>query len=135
MKLSEAIRLGAMATEKGTGSESILSDVMPCALGAARLAAGIKCDEESEAFRLLQEQWPITQTVVNRPTTDIEFHDQVEDRATLLSMIWQLNDCSNWTRAQIADWVEAIERHAPQVECVPVSAMEPADDSRALAQK
>src|SRR5262245_4531579 len=101
MRLSEAIRLGAMATRHGSGSRSIVSDDAPCALGAARLAAGIQC-EVNGAFALLVDRWPVLWTKAKHP----EWGHEIE----VINVIWKLNDLCKWTREQIADWVEQIEQ-------------------------
>jgi hypothetical protein len=117
MRLSEAIRLGAMATEQGHGASSIASDTAPCALGAARLAAGIRGNVDSPvaAYSALALRWPMLDELVAMP---------IEKTRVLLLMdaIWRLNDWPNfWTREQIADWVQTIEDAQPIEQPEPVS--------------
>lgn len=101
MTLSEAIRLGAMATTQGCGSLSLMSDTAPCALGAARMAGGIKCDTTMSAYVALLSRWPVLGSAVAHPFRG--------DGWRVVDVVWTLNDSHNWTREQIADWVEAVE--------------------------
>lgn len=102
MKLSEAIRLGAMATVQGFGADSIFSDDAPCALGAARLAAGIQQPSESIVFPELMRHWPVLAKRTSCP--ECRKHDEVA-----IGTVWHLNDEHKWSRERIADWVESIE--------------------------
>jgi hypothetical protein len=106
MKLSEAIRLGAMLKPQRFGG--LYVDSGTCALGAAMDAIGalpkkqsvICSDAEWEpALRL----WGglLDRRVahpVNASPEDLVCH-----------VITNLNDSHKWTREQIADWVETIE--------------------------
>ena len=101
MRLSEAIRLGAMATTQGYGPLSITNEDAPCAIGAALLAVG----KQAGRYDALDEQWPFAYDVkVQCPAC--EMRDFVAD------VLWHLNDTHKWTRERIADWVETIERRA-----------------------
>lgn len=104
MRLSEAIRLGAMATTQGTGCASFRSDTAPCALGAARLAAGLVLGESHDDFFHLGEVFPLIHVPVDAPVGETHCGDHVMD------VVWKLNDIHCWTREQIADWVEGIEQ-------------------------
>jgi hypothetical protein len=121
MKLSEAIRLGAMLKPQGFGELCVeLPDgrLATCAMGAAQEAAvcaftGTSDPLESVAVIYARYE-ALLDTGVGCPACediDDEFLDQV---------IHHLNDEHCWTREQIADWVETIERAHP-VEDVPVS--------------
>jgi hypothetical protein len=95
MKLSEAIRLGAMLKPQGFGSFNTNKSTS-CALGAAANAVGITCQELCLFFPILKKR-------VKHPMT--VFHV----RRRIFCLIYYLNDSSRWTREQIADWVETIE--------------------------
>lgn len=110
MKLSEAIRLGAMlgpqlygrTRDDGLGS---------CALGAALLAIG----DEGQLYTDAMGYWPLLMEPAPSVPEAIakEFG---ESAPIILSVIRGLNDYSRWTREQIADWVETIEKeHAREV--------------------
>lgn len=103
MKLSEAIRLGAMLKPQGFGVNSIKSDSPDtCALGAAADAVGITHD-----YADIYTAWPWTAKNCKSPFDDrLLFRRDHEDA---LSIIWKLNDVHRWTREQIADWVATIE--------------------------
>ena len=95
MRLSEAIRLGSMATMQGFGADSILSSSAPCALGSAALAGGLLTEASRASITVitsdLVECWPILK------------------KEGVLNTIWILNDRARWSREQIADWVEKQE--------------------------
>ncbi len=119
MALNEAIRLGSMSTVQGRGSLSAFSDTAPCALGAARLAAGTAgCGQE--AYDNLRLRFPVLGMLVELPKgtmpDGMKYYEK--DPIELMSAIWLLNDSARWTREQIADWVEGIEKSAaePMVE-------------------
>ena len=128
MKLSEAIRLGAMATRQSRGAFSrqrrkyfFFGPVVgeTCALGAAYHAIGGRshfepATDDTQAFRGVIKkghQMEIMETPTEWLTV---MHsgamcpvcaklDQVR------RMIPHLNDDHKWTREQIATWVEALE--------------------------
>lgn len=93
MRLSEAIRLGAMLHRQAFGSYSHIDKsgrvFATCALGAAR-AAGY----EIESGTLKLSQCPECGDYVWCPAFPLVAH---------------LNDIHQWTRERIADWVETIE--------------------------
>lgn len=98
MKLSEAIRLGAMLRPQTFGHYS--DEVGTCAIGAVFQAVG------SDMGVGLSDDMGNQLDVANRspcPVLGCE-HDHV-NHAT----IPHLNDDHRWTREQIADWVQAIE--------------------------
>jgi hypothetical protein len=107
MKLSEAIRLGAMATEQGVGNGSLLSTTSTCALGAARFAGNVACLSDTDAYEQLPKRWPILLEKVSLPR-DTSHYSACHQRV-LMEGVWVLNDCDGWTREEIADWVETIE--------------------------
>ena len=94
MRLSEAIRLGAMWSPQGhTGS---MNGTTRCALAAACDAVGIE-----------PVAWHDGMLIANYP--------ELQRRFTVLTgdVMWAIvtkNDIRGWTREQIADWVETIEQ-------------------------
>lgn len=113
LKLSEAIRLGAMLKPQAYGR--FYNGYGTCALGAALDASG------------------------QLPLCNRDFHARVKRtfgasfwlRARI---IWR-NDVNRWSREQIADWVETIEnQHAGREEQSAKSFTEPqAEESCSLA--
>lgn len=120
MKLSEAIRLGAMLRPQAFGdfvkrypdSKSGLLVSATCALGAACEAAGISIDAfDSLTISQEMEMFPLHAKSVHFPC-------QCRGFLRLRAAVAHLNDHHRWTRERIADWVEEQERllEAPQVE-------------------
>lgn len=111
MKLSEAIRLGAMVSAQGFGG---LSTGGRCALGAAADAIGIE-DWVNGAldYWQLRQQWPVLNASACCP--------ECFDGEMALSVVWHLNDQHRWTRERIADWVETLEQRSES--SVPVGAV------------
>jgi hypothetical protein len=108
MRLSEAIRLGAMWSPQTQGAffQQRGQEVATCALGAAFVASGM------EASARVQH-WPILHVIV-RPA---ELPDELQDRSyplRVFEVIITLNDCARWTRTRISDWVEAFENRHPE---------------------
>lgn len=105
MRLSEAIRLGAMLRPQGTKSDSMLwwlDDRRTCALGAALHAQGLREIEGIYAFHLIRMAHPWLDVIKPYcPNCSIQ-HLAYE-------IIYHLNDGHQWTRERIADWVETIE--------------------------
>lgn len=106
MRLSEAIRLGAMLRPQGIGT---LNSSGSCALGAAGEAIGAKCPQAMcGILPLLVARWPrLMSQMVTLPCAcrfDFPFG----------SAVLHLNDNHRWTREQIADWVETIEPQADE---------------------
>ena len=102
MKLSEAIRLGAMLRPQGTNSKSMLwwvDERGTCALGAALHAQGLRGEF---VFDLIREAHPwIRVRGPNCPICQVKYR--------VYETIYHLNDKHLWTREQIAGWVESIE--------------------------
>lgn len=94
MRLSEAIRLGAMLKPQIHGEYSTLEG--SCALGAACDAAG-----SLNGFR------EILMKVSCVCPGDVCWAEP--EKGVLSSIIIHLNDAHLWTREQIADWVESME--------------------------
>ena len=112
MRLSEAIRLGAMLKPQTTGHYRKAGAT--CALGAAADAAGIKRDMDNKLFLrfpiLSIEDWPEPPVKIQRPGFLASQGGQ--NPMSLYTVIWRLNDDAELTREQIADYVATIEaRH------------------------
>jgi hypothetical protein len=103
MRLSEAIRLGAMMQPKRNGPCAILykDNNGTCALGAAAQAVGLPILTLAEGYSPIWAMWPWLQTMSTHPITGV-----IDDATT---NIWMLNDTDDWTRERIADWVSTIE--------------------------
>jgi hypothetical protein len=112
MRLSEAIRLGAMLRPQGFGElwtggpqalngEIVETPVRSCALGAAYDAIG---QGYTDPVRAVPAEWEllIVFTLVRCPV-----HQRAKSQVG--AIIGHLNDCHRWTREQIADWVETLE--------------------------
>lgn len=100
MRLSEAIRLGALLNPQGFG-EMKEKDGRTCALGAALEAMGALQKD-------VRTNWlfPVLKMYVTCPAGD--GHAQFGE-TSLDAMIIHLNDFHKWTREEIADWVEVQE--------------------------
>ena len=99
MKLSEAIRLGAMLSPQGRGNKALIGEHR-CALGSALEAIGYKGKIDG-AYGYIRETWPFSDGYVLYPVMEIEL--------PIWNIIWKLNDINRWAREQIADWVETVE--------------------------
>lgn len=108
MKLSEAIRLGAMVTWPTTGCfiEPYRRDGMQgaCALGAAAIAVGMTVQDL--ALSRFEERFPILNTSTGLAEGSVF--------STVYSAIVALNDLAMATREDIADVVERIELQQAQ---------------------
>jgi hypothetical protein len=106
MKLSEAIRLGAMMHPQG---RMVLFDgVRTCALGAALAAVG-KLDRDAVIADIFLS-WPWLHGMTFGELLVKPQCLCFGDWATVGDMIMMLNDAVGWTRERIADWVETVER-------------------------
>ena len=102
MKLSEAIRLGAMLKPQGSGR--FYQNGRTCALGAALDAIGrLDTSREWSEYDLAEKSFPALCAVATPPDWD-----GYSDPPLWRAIEW-LNDCEHWTREQIADWVATIE--------------------------
>lgn len=116
MKLSEAMRKGAAVSPPAKGLYfRVLTEhpdvICSCALGAAAIGAfdldpsldsGWTLRQCSQAERQLFETYYILFTDnVAAPVSDL-------DEDSLHTIIAKLNDEYNWTREQIADWLQSI---------------------------
>lgn len=113
MKLSEAIRLGAMLKPQGFGRATTgPRATATCALGAAYQASG-----SQHSWGSLCQHFPIL--------SRLEWVECPECRVPHETPIPHLNDDHRWTREQIADWLETIEAQydtPSQPQPVPVEA-------------
>jgi len=98
MKLHEAIRLGAMLRPQATHPFGVWNS---CALQAAAEANGVawRCF----GYVSLRRIYPHLRVMDGSCP-------QCGAKHSLLRVIWHLNDEHHWTREQIADWIETIER-------------------------
>lgn len=108
LKLSEAIRLGAMLKPQGTLWLEYAGKT--CALGAALDAVGElpqpMPERQQPLYDLLYKRWPILSAVAE---------GQEQSGVCVGQAIATLNDGEGWTREQIAEWVEAIENQSQPV--------------------
>ncbi len=103
MRLSEAIRLGAMLKPQGFGGmSSNPQSTETCAYGAASDALG------RHVVPLIE--WPWLESKGRCPDCHESFWPDGKEPLKYLSIISShLNDSHIWTRERIADWVETIE--------------------------
>lgn len=112
MRLSEAIRLGAMLRPQ---EYSVLFDVSTgrsCALGAAAEAIGMLDITETNRFVngvKAPQAWMWVKRIAACPECGPMFACHY-DKRDVQSVIIHLNNQHRWTRERIADWVESIER-------------------------
>jgi hypothetical protein len=104
MRLSDAIRLGAMTGPQTMGA--LRRETRTCALGAAYVAAGIlnKGDRASMATALAA--FPILGAAAACPHCAWTLRG---GSVTVAYLILHLNDHHRWTREAIADWVQTLE--------------------------
>lgn len=108
MRLSEAIRLGAMLKPQGF-DDYRTDDGRTCAVGAAQEAMG-----GAAAFVAWQQ---LEHTVGGHcPLCGLT---KTED-GVRINVVPHLNDCHRWTREQIADWVETVEPRSTEPATAPV---------------
>ena len=120
MKLSEAIRLGAMLRPQGF--RRFFSPKGSCAMGAAIEALGLDLDATNVG---LSEAYPWLFQAVGCPCGRADHAAKSMYRTRkgkvggVCVVIAYLNDFDRWTREQIADWVASIEPdEVPQTEPV-----------------
>lgn len=107
MKLSEAIRLGSMASEK-CSRHIERPDGSRCALGAALFAVGES--RRQDIWHLaIARLWPWTMEELEAGPDGFRFFIPIAIR----DVIWHLNDTADWSREKIADWVATIEPQEP----------------------
>lgn len=116
MKLSEAIRLGAMVFPMGAGGW--MDGTKRCALACASEAVGISGIITEQFHQVparlginydaLRERWPILCKTVAVPP--FWAGDWGSRRNLVETIIWSTNDRRLKTREEIADWVEMLEK-------------------------
>lgn len=109
MKLSEAIRLGAMSGKKQIKGVFHDSDGGVCAQGAALYAIGkLRGGSEPQAMR---EVWPwsVEPYVGVIPEIEKLKNSETATRMFFRFVIAHLNNDCDWTFNEIADWVEQKE--------------------------
>lgn len=114
LKLSEAIRLGAMLKPQAFGKAFVFvkfGELGSCALGAAEDAINGPIYEASDGGAKQLEVYE--RYSLNKQRRDCPSCDRP---GRLSDVIVHLNDDHQWTRERIADWVETIE--PAQVESV-----------------
>lgn len=113
MRLSEAMRLGAM--NRPQARKDYQKDGATCAMGAALDACGV-LGSLGEPRTMAERRWPLLMApLVRHPESD-------NYMCPLWDAIITLNDHFNWTREQIADFVETIEQAQTTPERETVSA-------------
>jgi hypothetical protein len=107
LKLSEAMRLGAMLSPQGFSE----AGDGRCALQSAGDAEGITSITSdgwpATPYMQLTARWPILGTQRGCPLCS--WGRAFDDDCVTRKVIWHLNDTHRWTREQIADWVQTIE--------------------------
>lgn len=112
MKLSEAIRLGAMM--KPQAFEDYLDEGNTCAMGAALDAIGQLDSDHCDS-----EYFPLVDVAVTRcPICRLR-----TAAGNVSSTIFHLNDDHKWTRERIADWVATIEAKEVAAQPEPVNVL------------
>lgn len=101
MKMSEAIRLGAMLKPQAFGTA--FNGIGTCANGAARDAIG-----RLRTWHHIGVLFP----VADEPSPDCPLMSELCNGfpLTIAGLIAHLNDCHRWTREQIADFVATVEQ-------------------------
>lgn len=129
MKLSEAIRLGAMMGPQVRGTFS--KGNATCALGAAALAGGCRFELPREGAFPTRGNRPATMSVIfpyewmviKQEHVCPEPHRVRFRKPMLVSrLIPHLNDYHGWSRERIADWVATIEPAEVQATPAPCEA-------------
>ena len=118
MKLSEAIRLGAMLKPQAFGI--MFNNGGTCALGAAADALGRLDDIDREVVPFMSEIWPPEWNISTQlggnlaaiilSKERIRCPDCTRIYHAVGSVVMHLNDFHCWTREAIADWVETTEQ-------------------------
>ena len=115
MKLSEAIRLGAMLKPQWFGFADSFGNTRTCAIQAAFDAIG-QLGNRIPAFHF----WPIVKLDAVCPESCC-IAGLSDDGVGLDNVIIHLNDAHHWTRERIADWVATIEAQQEQQQAEPVA--------------
>lgn len=121
LRLSEAIRLGAMLRPQGFGH--LFSHGKSCALGAAKEAIGMKGKRgKSTAWKMGQTfdfpaYWPWLRMAVTHPVKEYQCGPDCRHASDAFWVVMHLNDHLRWSRERIADWVESVEPKEESVAC------------------
>lgn len=121
MKLSEAIRLGAMLKPQGFGM--LFDGEGTCANGAALDACGLLAEIGTH---ILKNRFPIVEVQAERCFVCEKYMAKLAFSTTLGGLVAHLNDDHKWTRERIADWVESQEALA---EASSVAAIDPVGEA------
>lgn len=113
MLLHEAMRLGAALTTKGIGGG--MSGIKRCALACVHDATGIEPVELfvmgqvtcAVDYAALCDRFPVLLEMMLPPTEWLDPYYQ--SQRPLFEIIYVLNDKTNMSREQIADWLQPIE--------------------------
>lgn len=111
MRLSEAIRLGAMLKPQGFGDYWTRGGRATCAIGAACEASGISFADylRSAPVATFEQRHDANGDRRECPACSVR-----RSQYSMTALVIHLNDDHHWTREQIADLVETIERqHEP----------------------
>ena len=103
MKLSEAIRLGAMMG-KPTIQTWMGEDGSSCAFGSVMLAHGFRDGQLMEAVAYLKMKYAILRITVRCPVAQCEV---LHDLELMITHVFHRHD--DWSRERIADWIETLE--------------------------
>ncbi len=110
MRLSEAIRLGAMMKPQGFGH--YFYNGKSCGIGAAVDAIGRNsiCGQDYLNRNEIEKEFPIINMAASCHECGVLFNGSpFAYPATIGGTIAHLNDDHRWTRERIADWVELQE--------------------------
>ncbi len=108
MRLSDAIRLGAMLKPQGFGFYQTLGG--SCAYGAALDAIGVRAERQNTIEDdTITALFPISAARTRCPICTPDERAAFEPVRDVDSAITHLNDDHRWTREQIADFVASIE--------------------------
>lgn len=125
MKLSEAIREGSKIRPqirgKGDFGFNEFRQICSCAMGAAFEATGlvnvidtgldwpVYAAGPTITLDKLFELWPVLNVMVDSPVEPCDMCYPKVHKKSVARIITHINDYHDWTREQIADWVESIE--------------------------
>jgi hypothetical protein len=110
IKLSEALRLGAMTTKQAFG-QTITEDGGACAIGAIIIGMGGTVDRPGRVPGLLYDEGkrvgPLTCPSHRRRTSLFHPPNLCGERRPLISMLIHLNDGHRMRREDIGRWMES----------------------------
>ena len=108
MKLSEAIRLGAMLHPQAFDAFRT-PEGHTCVMAAAADAAGLVTTPGRSPMPALRETFPILNTIItgdHRFQVDCQYAADFDLEGELTQILVFMNDCLHWSRERIADWIE-----------------------------